>query len=546
MKGKVITVNPKKKESLKLLIVDDDDKFRDLMGKILLQNSDGFVDGDARKVLQEASPQLELNLHFADSQEEAIDNYLKDNKYDIAFVDLLLKTYKQETAKHALENRQGGLRVINAIRQSSPETTIILLTGAFDAILEEDVFNPILKGEMYHFLVKGGDQAFKRQLLLEIRRVWKTKNLTQEMDALIASNSGLLGHHPEIQKIRQMIGKVAPYDFKVLITGETGTGKELVANAIHKNSLRNNYPFVSVVLSALAPGLFESELFGHVKGAFPNAIRDRIGRFEEADCGTIFLDEIGDLTEELQVKLLRMLQEKEIERVGDNKKISADVRVIAATNQNLEEAVKNGSFREDLYYRLNEIHIHVPPLRERKDDIPLLRNVFLEEFNKLQRHDQKKSISPEAKKMLQEFDWPGNVRQLRSYVIRLAVLGSSEISVEDIQEYTDIAGVAQGETAQPLVGLAGGMKQMSEEQKERLKSIRTYIKNHKNRIVEIYDIQLALDLLAEKGTIKNEDLRKATQIQSAKASAILTTLVDIGCAKKGPKEGQSTSYIKLT
>lgn len=251
------------------------------------------------------------------------------------------------------------------------------------------------------------------------------KTLTDYKDASHKSREHktyeLIGQSPEIQKILVLMRRVAKTDSTVLITGETGTGKELVARGIHYQSSRSHGPLVSVNCGAIPSEILESELFGHVKGAFTDAITDRKGRFEMASGGSIFLDEIGDMSRHLQVKLLRVLQEKEFEPIGSSKTLHVDVRVITATNKNLEKAVHEGRFREDLFYRLNVIPLHVPALRQRRLDIPYLINYFIEKFNRL-KHKKIEGVSTKAMEHLYCYAWPGNVRELENLVERLMVL----------------------------------------------------------------------------------------------------------------------------
>lgn len=245
---------------------------------------------------------------------------------------------------------------------------------------------------------------------------------------------GIIGESNQIQQVFDIVEKVADSDSTVLIVGETGTGKELVVKAIHRHSRRCGKPMVAVNCGAIPEELLESELFGHEKGAFTNAVRTRMGRFELANGGTIFLDEVGDMSPKLQVKILRVLQERKFERVGGVKSIKTDVRVVAATNQDLERKVALGEFREDLFYRLNVIPIQVPPLRMRRSDIPLLINHFLRWFNETKGKDIKE-ITPEARDMLGRYRWPGNVRELENLMERLVILvGKGRITVQDLPD----------------------------------------------------------------------------------------------------------------
>lgn len=269
--------------------------------------------------------------------------------------------------------------------------------------------------------------------------------------------SGIIGQSPALKKVFKVLAKVAPTESTVLVTGESGTGKELLVRALHANSKRANQPFVPINCGAIPRDLLESELFGHEKGAFTHAIRSRAGRFELADGGTIFLDEIGELDLSLQVKILRVLQEKEFERVGGSKTQQVDVRIVAATNRNLEAEVSKGNFREDLFYRLNVIPLHLPPLRERGADISLLADHFLKGFAATQ-GCAPLHLAPEARKMLLAYSWPGNIRELENFMERLSILCEGEIVVpEDLPEkiWTDI-GQELPEESLPVAGLPLG------------------------------------------------------------------------------------------
>ncbi|MBI5428635.1 MAG: sigma-54-dependent Fis family transcriptional regulator [Nitrospinae bacterium] len=236
----------------------------------------------------------------------------------------------------------------------------------------------------------------------------------------------IIGKSPAIQEVFEIVKKAAASDSTVIVFGESGTGKELIARALHFNSQRNDNPFVTVNCGAIPHDLLESELFGYEKGAFTGAMHTRVGRLELADRGTLFLDEIGDMPLALQVKLLRVLAEQEIDRIGGSKSIKIDVRIVAATHRNLEQEIQNGKFREDLFYRLNVIPIHMPPLRERKTDIPLLANYFLETFNK-KRNKSVKGINGQAMDILVNYPWPGNIRELANYIERMVVLSANSV-----------------------------------------------------------------------------------------------------------------------
>jgi transcriptional regulator with PAS, ATPase and Fis domain len=264
--------------------------------------------------------------------------------------------------------------------------------------------------------------------------------------------SNIIGSDPKIVRILEMIGRVAPTEASVLITGESGTGKELIAEAVHRNSRRRSGPFVKVNLGGISSTLFESEMFGHVRGAFTDARETRRGRFELADGGSIFLDEIGELDPASQVKLLRVLQDRTFEVLGSSKPKSVDVRVIAATNRALHELVSRGEFREDLLYRLNLINIHLPPLRDRRGDVPQLANHFLRMANEIYRTEVE-SISPRAMEWLKSQNWPGNIRQLRQTIDRaILIRGGRLLDVEDFFAVRDAVPASQRDLVLPDAG----------------------------------------------------------------------------------------------
>jgi len=311
----------------------------------------------------------------------------------------------------------------------------------------------------------------------------------------------IVGQSEAMRELFDFIEKVSRTDSTVLISGESGTGKELVARAIHYRSPRRSKPLVAVNCGALPQELLESELFGHVRGAFTGAVRDRKGRFELADGGTIFLDEVSEMSPALQVKLLRVLQEREFERVGDTRTVRVDIRVIAATNQDLDELVKQGRFREDLYYRLNVIPIHIPPLRERRSDIPLLILHFLKVFNTL-RGGRVEGFSPEAMNLLMEYDWPGNVRELENLVERLVVLkGEGMVQPEDLPEK-----IREGELIPSQRGGEKGTVNLS-------------------RAVSEFEKQLIIDALRKANGVKSEaakllGIKRTTLLEKMKRQKI--------------------------
>ena len=323
-----------------------------------------------------------------------------------------------------------GEDVLKKVTREMPGIPVIVLTGhgSIDAAVSA------MQNGAYDFLTKPLNLE---HLELVVKRALKGRELSLQHQELLSevkskSSDNMIGKSPSLQKVNNLINKVADSKISILITGESGVGKEVVADAIHQKSSRRDKPFIKVHCAALSESLLESELFGHEKGAFTGAETLHKGKFELADGGTIFLDEIGEINPGVQVKLLRVLQEKKFERVGGEKTIEVDVRVISATNKTLEDEVKQKHFREDLYFRLKGIEIMVPPLRERKDDIPLLLNNFLLKYNK-ENNKNIKGFSNSAKNILFNYDWPGNVRELQHCVESAVVMASGdEIQAEDL------------------------------------------------------------------------------------------------------------------
>lgn len=326
-----------------------------------------------------------------------------------------------------------GLDLLKKIKEENSEVQVILISEQNDI---ETVVN-LLKFGVYDYIVKTND--IRERLLLTVQNIRNGIGMKREISSLRREvhkkyqfRNTIMGESPAIKAVYALIEKALDTNITVIITGETGTGKELAAKAIHYNSKRRNKPFVPVNVTAIPSELIESELFGHEKGAFTGAVSRRIGRFEEADGGTLFLDEIGEMDPALQSKLLRALQEKEIVRVGSNKAISTDCRIIVATNRNLLEEVKKGNFREDLYYRLRGLPVELPPLRERGNDILILASHFVERFC-AENEISLKKLSPQAQQKLLGYPFPGNIRELKS-VVELAVTLSDTITIgpEDI------------------------------------------------------------------------------------------------------------------
>jgi two-component system response regulator PilR (NtrC family) len=378
-----------------LLFADDEPSLRALMAERLGERGFDVVEADS------GDRALELLDQFA---------------FDIVITDLRMPGVD-------------GTHVVEVARQRYPGIVIIVITGygtmkdAVDAMKRgatDFISKPFQFEELMHVLKKGMEQ---RRLASE--NAYLRSQLEERY-----SFGGVLGKSRPAQKLFQLLETVAPSNSTLLVTGETGTGKEVVARAIHHNSPRRSNRFVALNCSAIPETLLEAELFGHVKGAFTGAVGARQGRFEQAHKGTLFLDEVGTMSTGLQMKLLRALQEREFERVGDSQTTKVDVRVIAATNSDLSRMVSEGTFREDLYYRLNVIPIHIPPLRERREDIPLLVTHFLAKYAP----DRRMQLSQTAMRALMAFTWPGNVRQLENAIERAVTLsgGRSEVDVEDL------------------------------------------------------------------------------------------------------------------
>jgi DNA-binding NtrC family response regulator len=378
-----------------------------------------------------------------DDSPEILDNlseYLTSEGYDITttsdgtsgismiekkFYDIILTDMKMPGAD--------GMEVLKFMKEHSPESICIILTGY--GTIKNAV--EAIKSGAFDYLTKPVKMD---EIVITLNRALEYRNLKRENINLRNQLKrkyqfkNIIGESPSIQDVFETVEKVADTDSTILILGESGTGKELIARALHYNSYRREGPFVPVNCAAIPSELLESELFGHEKGAFTNAIRTRIGRFELANGGTLFLDEIGDMNPNLQSKLLRVLQERQFERIGGMKPIKVDIRIISATHQDLKKAVLKKKFREDLYYRLNVIPIEIPPLRQRKSDIPLLAFHFIHNFSKSKRK-KVTGITDEAMERLMEYDWPGNVRELENMIERLIILAGSEmIDLPDLPE----------------------------------------------------------------------------------------------------------------
>jgi DNA-binding NtrC family response regulator len=379
---------------------------RNMSGMVLIVDDDGATRDLCRDVVTESG----LRTRTASTTEEALE-ILDQYPVDIVLTDLRIPEL-------------GGIELLKRIRDMYPQTAVVVLTqyGTIESAVEATRMG-------------AADYVTKPFHIPELRtkldRVARTLEVAQENRVLREQLrtrpgfAGLIGLSPKMQRVYRLVEKVSQHIYPVLILGESGTGKELIARSIHFSGPRRSRPFVPVDCSALVPTLIESELFGYVKGAFTGAMHAKTGLMEAADSGTLFLDEIGDLPVDLQAKLLRALQEKEVKPVGSTDRVSISTRVIAATNRDLEAAVRQGAFRQDLFFRLNVVQIKLPPLRERKSDIPLLVNFFLEKF--ADADGSVRTIYEEAMARLIAYDWPGNVRELENVIERAVALGSGPI-----------------------------------------------------------------------------------------------------------------------
>ncbi|MFL9830759.1 sigma-54 dependent transcriptional regulator [Flavobacterium sp. ST-87] len=382
------------------------------MSKILIIEDEAAIRRVLTKILSEENESYQV--------EEAEDGVsgcekIKNNDYDLVLCDIKMP-------------KMDGVELLEEVKKIKSEIPIVMISGHGDM---ETAINAMRLGA-FDYISKPPDL---NRLLNTVRNALDRKQLVVENKILkkkVSKNYEMIGESEAINHIKMMIDKVAPTEARVLVTGPNGTGKELVAHQLHEKSERAGFPLVEVNCAAIPSELIESELFGHVKGAFTSAVKDRAGKFEAADKGTIFLDEIGDMSLSAQAKVLRALQENIITRVGADKDIKVDVRVVAATNKDLKKEIEEGRFREDLYHRLAVILIKVPSLNDRREDIPLLVNHFSNKIASEQGTAVKK-FSDDAIKLLQEYDWTGNIRELRNVIERLIILGGSQISENDVK-----------------------------------------------------------------------------------------------------------------
>ena len=380
----------------KILIIDDEASIRNTLREIL----------EYEKYQVEEASDGEIGLEI-----------LENNKFDVVLCDIKMP-------------KLDGIEVLERSISSGVDTPFIMISahGTIETAVEAT------KKGAFDFIQKPPDL---NRLLLTLRNAQDKSHLVNETKTLkrkISKAYDIVGESAAINQVKETIEKVAPTDARVLITGENGTGKELVARWIHEKSNRHKLPLVEVNCAAIPSELIESELFGHEKGSFTSAVKQRIGKFEQANGGTLFLDEIGDMSLSAQAKVLRALQENRVNRVGGDKDIKVDTRVIAATNKDLKKEISENKFREDLYHRIGVIIINVPPLRERKDDVPLLVERFLHDIAN-EYGDKQKSITPEAIKMLQNMPWTGNIREIRNVIERLVIMCNTEITKDDISKY---------------------------------------------------------------------------------------------------------------
>lgn len=384
------------------------------MNKILVVDDEKSIRNTLREILEYEKFKVDEAEHGKAGLQK-----LKDAKYDLMLCDIKMP-------------QLDGMDLLELAVQINPDMPVVMISGHGNIETAVDA----LKNGAFDFIEKPIDL---NRLLVTVRNALDKNELVQETKALrkripAKKESAIIGESKAIQEVKEMIDKVAPTDARVLITGSNGTGKELVARQIHEKSERRKKPFIEVNCAAIPAELIESELFGHEKGAFTSAVKQRKGKFEQAEGGTLFLDEIGDMSASAQAKVLRALQESKISRVGGDKEIKVNVRILAATNKNLKSEIESSNFREDLYHRLSVILIEVPDLKDRRDDIPILTNFFLEKIC-AEQGVATKDIKPEAVKLLQQKDWSGNIRELRNVIERLTILSGKTITATDVKTY---------------------------------------------------------------------------------------------------------------
>ncbi|MFP4363877.1 MAG: sigma-54-dependent transcriptional regulator [Spirochaetia bacterium] len=432
---------------IQVLIVDDEKNIREGLGKAL------ELEGD-------------YQIHLAADGQEALDLF-KQKEIDCVITDLRMP-------------KVSGEKLLKQLVKDAPTVPVIILTG--HGTIETAV--QAMRDGAYDFLTKPVNLD---RLTLLVKRAVSTRELMLQHRAMQVelekkkAYKNIIGKSDQMLKIFDVIEQVAPTKASVLVTGESGVGKELIADAIHESSNRKGQPFIKVHCAALSEGLLESELFGHEKGAFTGAISRKKGRFELANGGTIFLDEIGEISQSVQIKILRVLQEKKFERVGGEETLEVDVRIVSATNRDLLDEIKNGKFREDLYYRLNVVNIHVPSLRERKEDIPLLASAFLKEFAE-ENGRNLEGIDQKARMALYNYSWPGNIRELRNCIESAVVMSKDKvITMEDLPP--NVTKLPDDDYIRIPVGSS-----FEEAEKEIIRSTLNYQKGNKTKTAEVLGI----------------------------------------------------------
>ena len=405
---------------IKILVVDDDTTHRLMLKATLAAEGYGITEaGDGERAVEK----------------------IKQEFFDLVMLDLKMP-------------KMGGLEALKRLKEINPEIPVLIMTAYASVQTAVDA----LKHGAFDYLIKPLDMEEVKLMLIKTLDYHKLKKENRSLKKRLSKTFGfseIVGNSKKMHELFEVLSLAAPSDTTILILGESGTGKELIANAIHQNSSRADKPFIKVNCAALPENLLESELFGHEKGAFTGAHTRRLGRFEQAHGGTLFLDEIGDMSLLTQAKILRVLQEGEFERVGGEKTVKVDVRIIAATNKDLEEEVKNNNFRLDLFYRLSVVPVNVPPLRERKEDIPLLVEHFIQKYAEKNRQHIRK-ISPRVMDLFMRYAWPGNIRELENVIQRAVILCKEETLMPEVlpPAFNNLTGDAPQGNVEGLVGLS--------------------------------------------------------------------------------------------
>ncbi len=421
--------------------------------KILVLDDEFII----RKMLSEFLSRKRYKVRAASTVKEAVDQLQGDHDYDLMFLDINLPDGEGTDVLEAVQGSDNAPIAIMITGAGTIESAVrCMKLGAFDYLLK-----PFSNDEIDIVLQKAAN--FRRLVSVN-------QGLTSETSSL--GNRSMIGISPPMKALNELIRSVARTDATVLIGGETGTGKELISHSIHNESLRRKKPFIKVNCAAVSETLIESEFFGHEKGAFTGASQSRIGRFELADGGTLLLDEVSEISLPLQAKLLRVLQERELERVGGTKTIRVDVRIIATTNRDLLQSVKDGDFREDLYYRLNVFPLHSPSLRERKEDIPLIAASFLQEFSR--KHGRKlEGFDAKAMELLMRHDWPGNVRELQNVVERSVILSVSGSRVQPVALPLEVQQLTAGSSSAAAMPPEASSEKSAQLEPTRLAAVET-------------------------------------------------------------------------